>query len=35
MAYFEKGNTQGNRFSSDNQPKKNGRSPHCINNSKS
>ena len=27
MAYFEKGNTQGNRFSSDNQPKKNGRKP--------
>ena len=27
MAYFEKGNTQGNRFSSDNQPKKNGRRP--------
>lgn len=27
MAQFEKGNTKGNRFSSDNQPAKNGRKP--------
>lgn len=27
MAYFEKGNTVGNRFTPDNQPKKNGRKP--------
>lgn len=27
MALFEKGNKQGNRFTSDNQPKKNGRKP--------
>lgn len=27
MALFEKGNTQGNRFTSDNQPKNNGRKP--------
>lgn len=27
MALFEKGNTKGNRFSSDNQPAKNGRKP--------
>ena len=31
MAQFEKGNTVGNRFDSDNQPKKNGRKPALYN----